>query len=44
MNIVFWMDDPLTVHIEKDTSYILIHECLARGHRVFYASKQSFSI
>ena len=44
MNIIFWMDDPSEIQVNKDTSYALIHECLNRQYQVFYASKQSFSI
>ena len=44
MNVVFWMDDPSTFNPNKDTTYCLIHEAIARNHSVFYASKQSLSI
>ena len=44
MNIVFWMDPPEFINVKKDTSYALIHECIARKHTVFYASKTAFSI
>ena len=36
MNILFWMDHPSTFNPKKDTTYLLIHECIARGYNTFY--------
>lgn len=44
LTIVFWMDHPSTINPKKDTTYLLIHECLTRGHAVYVASKSSFFV
>lgn len=44
MNIVFWMDLPSACITNKDTTYLLIYECLKRHYSVFYANKAAFQI
>jgi len=36
MNILFWMDHPSTFNEKKDSTYLLIHECIVRGFQVYY--------
>ena len=38
MNILFWMNHPTTFNQKKDTTYLLVHECNARGHSSFYVN------
>lgn len=43
MNIVFLMDPLESIIPEKDTTYVLMLEAEARGHRIFYCDKYGLS-
>ncbi|MEC8677358.1 MAG: glutathione synthase [Candidatus Margulisiibacteriota bacterium] len=36
MNILFWMDPISTIQVEKDSTYLLIHECLQQNLTPFF--------
>ena len=36
MNILFWMDPPSTFNPQKDTTYLLIHECIQREYKAYF--------
>ena len=41
MNIFFWMDNPDTFNLKKDTTYALIHECLDQSLSAFFITNVS---